>query len=313
MHAHDHHHGPSHGTAGLESRGRLGVVLGLSATYMLAEIAGAWLTGSLALLADAGHTLSDAAALSLTLGAIWLANRPATTHRTYGHSRAEILAALVHGGALVGLVFMIVYEAIERLGAAQEAPLGVGMMVVATGGLAVNAIGMKLLDDDRHGNLNVRGAWLHLLTDALGSMGVIVAGFAIWAFDWRWADPVASLAIAGLVLVSAWGLLRDAVDVLMETAPRHLDLDEIRDSLTAVQAAQDVHDLHVWTIGNGEVALSTHVVTPSGVDHARLLVELNDVLRERFAIVHATIQIEPGDAAEAACVGCEPSRVSAGT
>ena len=147
----------------------------------------------------------------------------------------------------------------------------------------------------------MRGAWLHLLTDALGSVGVIVAGAAIWAFGWRWADPVASIVISALVLASAWGLLRDAVDILMEAAPRHLDIEAIRKALDDLPETLEVHDLHVWTIGNGEIALSSHLIAPPTVQSARLLSEITSLLRQHFGIAHTTIQIESGDPADPTC------------
>jgi cobalt-zinc-cadmium efflux system protein len=288
---------------------------------MVVEAVGGWLTGSLALIADASHLFSDVAALSLSLVAIWIAQRPATSHRTFGHTRAEILAALVHGGALVAVAALIAVEAAERLSNPADAPQGLGMMGIAAGALAVNLTGVTLLNAGRRGNLNLRGAWLHLLTDALGSMGVIVAGAAIWAFGWHWADPVASIAISLLVFVSALALLRDAADILMETAPRHLDINEVRRSLADLPTVLDVHDLHVWTVGNGEVAFSSHVVADRDADTTDLLGQMRSLLEERFAITHSTIQIEPTSAggdepfSEAGAVcsgGCSAARVAAG-
>ena len=166
------------------------------------------------------------------------------------------------------------------------------MLGIAAGALAVNLTGVCLLNAGRRGNLNVRGAWLHLLTDALGSMGVMIAGAAIWAFDWRWADPVASIAISLLVFVSACGLLRDAVDILMETAPRHLDVDEIRRSLADLPPVVDVHDLHVWAMSTTEIALTAHLVRPYLENDDALLRQASDDLHHRFNISHTTIQIE---------------------
>jgi cobalt-zinc-cadmium efflux system protein len=323
MHHHDHSDHHAHAAPGTsrQSRRRLQLVLVMSATYMVVEAVGGWLTGSLALIADASHLLSDVGALSLSLVAIWIARRPATPHRTYGHTRAEILAALVHGGALVAVAVLIAVEAVERLSHPPDALEGLGMMGIAAGALAVNLTGVVLLNAGRRGNLNLRGAWLHLLTDALGSMGVIVAGAAVWAFGWYWADPVASLAISLLVFVSALALLRDAADVLMETAPRHLDVDEVRRSLADLPAVLDVHDLHVWTVGNGEVAFSSHVVADQDADTKGLLGRMCNLLEERFGITHATIQIEGMSAvgdeslteADAVCSGgCTAARVAAG-
>ncbi len=262
---------------------------------MVAEAIGGLLTGSLALLADAGHLFSDAGALSLSLFAIWVAGRPPTTNRTYGHSRAEILAALAHGVALCAVALVIALEAIERLGEVREIQ-GLGMVGVAAGALAINLSAAWILNEGRRDNLNVRGAWLHVLSDALGSVGVILAGLSIWAFGWLWADPVASIAISALVLVSAWHLLREAMNILMETAPGHLDVDEIRGALGELPAILGVHDLHVWTIGNGEVSLSAHLVARPETDQDKLLETSQSLLGDRFGIEHATLQVEKASA-----------------
>jgi cobalt-zinc-cadmium efflux system protein len=307
LHAHDHST-PSHASGPNSSRRndrlRLVVVLVLSASYMFAEVAGALWTGSLALLADAGHTLSDVASLLLGLLALWIAQRPATSRRTYGHTRVEILAALVQGAALVAVSGMIALEAIERFG--QEGPVnGVGMMVVAAGGLTFNAIGLYVLNSGRSESINIRGVWLHLLSDALGSVGVIAAGLAVWQLGWLWADAAVSLLISGLVLFAAWQLVRDASHILMEGAPAHIDVDEIRASLAGIPAVTGVHDLHVWTIGNGEISLSSHLVAPAERDRPSLLREVRSLLRRRFEIHHSTVQIEVDDPSlsDAQCAG----------
>ncbi len=307
MHAHDHSR-PSHASGPnspkRNDRLRLLVVLLLSASYMFAEVAGSLWTGSLALLADAGHTLSDVASLLLGLLALRIAQRPATSRRTYGHTRVEILAALVQGAALVAVSGMIAFEAIERLG--QQGPVnGVGMMVVAAGGLTFNAIGLYVLNSGRSDSINIRGVWLHLLSDALGSVGVIAAGLAVWLFGWLWADAAVSLLISGLVLFAAWQLVRDASHILMEGAPAHIDVDEIRASLAGIPAVTGVHDLHVWTIGNGEISLSSHLVAPPERDRPSLLREVRSLLRRRFEIHHSTVQIEVDDPSlsDAQCAG----------
>ncbi len=297
MHVHHGHgasHGRGHGTAvdRPATRRRMAWVLALAASYMVAEIVGGLWTGSLALLADAGHMASDVAALGLAWFALRVAERPADARRTYGHARVEILAALAQGAGLVLVAVFVAFEAIERL-ADPRAVAAPGMMAVAAGGLAVNLFALWILADGRRQNMNVRGAWLHVLSDALGSVGALTAGAAIWLRGWTWADPVASLAICGLILASAWHLLRDAVEVLMEAAPRHLDVEEIRAGLAESPDVLDVHDLHVWTIGSGEVALSSHVVSARGSEPAALLRELRDRLKTRFGIDHSTLQIEP--------------------
>ena len=289
---HDHGHRDHRHHHRRANRRRLTWALVLAATYLVAEVVGGLLTGSLALLADAGHMLSDVAALGFALFATWIASRPATAHRTYGHTRAEVLAALAQGAALVAVALVIVVEAIERLQAPTPV-LGLGMLAIATGGLVVNLLGLWILNAGRSDSLNVRGAWLHVLSDALGSVGAIAAGAAIWAFGWHWADPAASIAICGLILFSAWHLLRESVDVLMETAPRDLDVGEIRSALGETPGVLEVHDLHVWAIGSGEVSFSTHVVAKPDADAAALLARIQQMLAGRFGLDHATIQIEP--------------------
>jgi cobalt-zinc-cadmium efflux system protein len=277
---------------------RLRIVLFLAAGYMLAEIVGAWLTNSLALLADAGHMLSDVVAVALSLFANWVARRPATATRTYGYYRAEILAALVNGAALGAMAIYVFVEAYRRMGAPPDV-LGGPMFVVATGGLLVNLCALRVLHGGRLDNLNVRGAWLHVLGDTLGSVGAMVAGTLIWRFGWNWADPVASVLIGVLVLYSAWGLLRESVAVLLEGAPGHIDVDEVREAMNSLGGVIAVHDLHVWTISSGLVSLSCHVVARDERARRPLLAELKRLLEERFHIHHSTIQIEPEDFEEA--------------
>jgi cobalt-zinc-cadmium efflux system protein len=317
-HSHASHLGHSHATIpGGSHEARRGharklmVVLGLSGTYMFAEAAGGLITGSLALLADAGHLLSDVASLVLGLFAIRIAQRPATATRTYGHTRVEILAALAQGVALVAVALMISLEAVERFGSIREVN-GLGMVAVASGALLVNSIGMLVLSSGRHESINIRGVWLHVASDALGSLGVIAAGLAIWLFGWLWADPAVSLLISALVLFAAWQLMRDAVDILMESAPGHLDIEEIRSALSSLTEVASVHDLHVWTIGNGEIALSSHLVSPPGGDPAGLLHEARGLLGTRFSIHHSTVQIEVAEGADPDCEGaCDPPQVAA--
>jgi cobalt-zinc-cadmium efflux system protein len=289
-HSHGHHH---HGGSG-GNRRRLAFTLGLVAVYMVAEFAGGLLSGSLALLADAGHMLSDAAALGLSLFAIWISQRPPTARRTWGYYRIEILAALVNGVTLVVLSIFILREALERFQAPGpvDAPV---LMAIAAGGLLVNLVSLGILSGGKEESLNVRGAWLHVLTDALGSVQAIVAGALIWAFGWTWADPAASVLISLLVIYSAWDLLRDTVGVLMEGAPRHIDVDEVRNCLMALPCVVAVHDLHVWTITSGMESLSCHVVVEDGQSYCDALTEVRATLHGRFGIDHLTIQVEPAE------------------
>lgn len=299
MHAHTHpgsphgHSANAHGAPGrASSRRRLAATLALVAAYLVAEVgAGLW-TGSLALLADAGHMLADAASLALALFAIWLADRPAPAARTFGYQRAEILAALANGVALVVVAIFIALEAGARI-AAPPAVDALPALAVAAGGLLVNLAGLALLHDAREASLNLRGAWLHVASDALGSLAAMVACAAIWLADLRIADPLASLAIAGLVARSAWRLLRETVDVLLETAPSHVDVDALRRAIGAQRGVVSVHDLHVWTITSGLVSLSCHVHAASDCDGHELLGRLTHELRDHFGIAHVTIQLEP--------------------
>ena len=291
-HNHGHSHGHNHGGGyGAENRKRLAIVLVLVTLYMVAEVVGGYLTGSLALLADAGHMLSDAAALALSLFAIWIARKPATPRHTYGYYRTEILAALANGATLVAVSAYIFVEAYRRFGEPPEVQ-GALMMAIATGGLVVNLIGLWILNAGRSESLNVRGAWLHVATDALGSVGAMAAGGLVWAFGWNWADPAASVLIAVLVLYSSWGLLKETVSVLMEGAPGNVDVDEVRESVLALAGVQAVHDLHVWTITSGMVAMSGHVVVDEDRWTEETLREVRRLLHDRFGIDHSTVQLE---------------------
>jgi cobalt-zinc-cadmium efflux system protein len=235
---------------------------------------------------------SDVAALGLSLFAVWIAERPPTPKRTYGYYRAEILAALANAATLIAVSIYIFIEAFHRL---REPPpvQGAAMLVVAFGGLVVNMVGVWLLHSGREENLNVRGAWLHVLTDALGSLGAIVAAGAIWAFGWHSADPIASVLIGVLVIYSSWRLLTESVSVLMESAPRGIDVDEVQRTMQEVPGVGGVHDLHVWSITSGLDSLSAHVVAREGQAQDALLRDLRHVLHEKFGIDHVTIQIEP--------------------
>jgi cobalt-zinc-cadmium efflux system protein len=301
-----HAHGHGQGAA---NQRRLAVVLVLSALYMGAEVAGGLASNSLALLADAGHMLSDVAALALAMFAAWMARRPANSRQTFGFHRTEILAALVNGALLVAVAVALFVEAWRRLSAPPEveAPL---MMAVAAGGLAVNLASLWVLHGsvvERGGgadNLNIRGAWLHVLTDALGSVQALAAGALIWRFDWRLADPIASALIGVLVLISAWRLLQETLAVLMESAPGHIDVDQVRAAILGVEDVRAVHDLHVWTITSGRESLSAHVVTAEGRATRELLADIRRALHDGFGIHHVTVQVEPSEGADD-CEGCE--------
>jgi cobalt-zinc-cadmium efflux system protein len=287
----DHVHS-THGLRQAKNRIRLAATLVLTLGYMVAEVVGGWLANSLALLADAGHMFSDAAALALSLFALWIAQRPPTPQHSFGYYRAEILAALANGATLVAIAGVVLVEAVARLGEPTP-PRGELMMGIALGGLAVNLSGMALLHEGKAESLNIHGAWLHLLTDALGSVAALAAGGLVWAFGWHWADPAASIAIAILVVYSSWGLLRESIGVLMESAPRHLDVDRVRSALAAVPGVVEVHDLHVWAIAGPLVSLSAHVVLRADRSAADALADIRRAVHDQFGIDHITIQIEP--------------------
>lgn len=298
-HAHGHAHGHGHGA----SQRALLITLVLVVGYMACEVVGGLLANSLALLADAGHMLSDAAALGLSLFALWAARRPAGPQHTYGYVRTEILAALINGATLVAIALYIFVEAFQRWGhpAEVQGPL---MMAVAVGGLIVNLIGLKLLGGGEKENLNVRGAWLHVLTDMLGSLGAIAAGALVWAFGWNWADPAVSGLIALLVLYSAWSLLSETVGVLMEWAPRHVDVAALRGALCGLDGVVRVYDLHVWTIASGRVALSARVAITAEQADTDLLQAVHNLLHADFGIHHVTVQLEPNGFEESeSCAG----------
>jgi cobalt-zinc-cadmium efflux system protein len=304
---HDHGEASSGPGDARANERRLVIALALAGCYMVAEAIGGLLTGSLALLADAGHMLSDVFALSMSVLAIRIAQRPPTPSRTYGYYRTEILAALGHGVLLVCVSLAIFFEAWERLGSQREI-LGGPMLLIAAGGLAVNLAGLAILHAGRRESLNVRGAWLHVLSDAFGSVGALAAGAAILAFGWTWADTVASVLIGLLVIHSSWALLRETLDILMEAAPAHIDVPEIHRAIAELPGVLAIHDLHVWTITSGMVALSGHVVAVDGEPHGKLLQVVCNRLHERFGIDHTTIQVESTDFEEPGSVCSEATQ-----
>ncbi len=292
-HGHSHAHGSL--TTAAAHRRRMGVVLALTLVVLLAEVAGALLSGSLALLADAGHMATDALGIGLALGAVTLAQRPASSRRTFGWQRLEILAAVGNGLLLGAVAVYVLVEAVRRIGRPPE--IGATLMiVVAAGGLVINLAGMALLRAGQGESLTVRGAYLEVLGDALGSFAVLVAGVVIALTGWTPADIIASVAIGVLVLPRAWHLLREALDVLLEAAPRGVDLDDVRTHILGVDGVLDVHDLHAWTITSGLPVLSAHVVvTDAELDAGhggRVLDALCACLGDHFDVEHCTFQLE---------------------
>jgi cobalt-zinc-cadmium efflux system protein len=255
---------------------------------------GGWWTGSLALLADAGHMLADVAALALALLAMWFSARPATPSKTYGYYRLEILAALINGAALVLISLIIFYEAYQRW-ANPPAVSSVLMMFVAAGGLVINLVCAWLLHGDHEVDLNMRGAWLHIMGDALGSLGAIAAGLLMTLYKWYAADPLFSIVISLLIIFSSWRLIRESINVLLEGTPAHINLAAVEEAILRTSGVEDVHDLHVWTITSGREALSAHVIHGETISQPELLKELRTKLHDRFGVDHLTIQMETPD------------------
>jgi cobalt-zinc-cadmium efflux system protein len=283
---HDHHR-----SATAAHRGRLSAVFAITVAVLVVEVAGAALSGSLALLADAGHVLADGAGIGLALLAIRFAARPAGPQRTFGYYRLEILAAVVNAVLLFGVAGFVLVEAWRRLTEPPEVASGL-MLAVAAAGLAANAGSMWLLRDGQQHSLNLRGAYLEVLGDLLGSVAVLAAAAVIALTGFQAADPIASALIGVLILPRTWRLLREAVDVLLEAAPKGVDLAEVRQHLIGTPGVTDVHDLHAWTITSGLPVLSVHVVLERGADAGKVLDGLGDCLAGHFDIEHSTFQLE---------------------
>ncbi|MFN2315092.1 MAG: cation diffusion facilitator family transporter [Gemmatimonadales bacterium] len=275
-------------------------VLVLTSVFMLVEAVGGYLSGSLALIADAGHMLTDVGALALSLGSVWLARRPATMRRTFGFLRLEILAAFINGAMLLVLVLWIIIEAVRRL--RNPVPVEADLfLVIAIIGLVVNLVGLRVLHGDHTGSLNVRGAYLHIMGDALGSVAAISAALVIKFTGWLPADPIISIVLSLLILAGAWRLVRESVDILLEAVPAHVDLVAVTRDILAVPGVASVHDLHVWTVTSGMVAMSGHVVVPELERHPVTLGLIQSTLKAS-GIAHTTIQLEvTGDCEGESC------------
>jgi cobalt-zinc-cadmium efflux system protein len=290
-HTHDHHHHHSHAPSADADRGPLALALALTAGFMLVEVAAGVLAGSLALLSDAAHMLTDAGAIALALVAARLATRPAFGAFTFGLRRAEILSAQINGAVLLALAILIAVDAIGRLADPPEVDGGV-VLVVGAVGAAVNVATAAALARAERQSLNVEGARLHVLADLFGSVGAMAAGAIVLATGFDRADPIAALLVAGLMLRSGWSLLRESGRVLLEAAPRGYDVQAIGQALASQPGVAEVHDLHVWEVTSGFPALAAHVMVPSGADCHGKRRELQELLRVRFGIEHTTLQVE---------------------
>ncbi len=294
-HAHDHGHGhgPGHIHGPLENSGharRLRVALAITLLVLIAELVGGFAANSLTLLADAGHMLTDVAALGLTLFVTWFSRRPETPKRTYGYLRLEIFAAFLNGGALLVISALIVWEAVTRI--RQPEPVAGGLMlIIALVGLVANMLSARTLHPASESSLNLRGAYLHILGDLLGSVGTVAAALIIRITEWRLADPIASIIVSLLILRSAWALVRESIDVMLESTPSHISLGAVRAQLEAIPGIEAVHDLHVWTVTSGVIAMSTHAIVREPERHQHVLEHVLDAMR-LFGIQHVTVQIE---------------------
>lgn len=271
--------------------GRLTLALAITSVYFLAEVIGGFLTNSLALLSDAGHMLSDIAALGLSLFAFRMARRPATVKQTYGYHRLEILAALINGLTLWLIVGMIIQAAYSRLFDPPEVHTK-GMLAVAVIGLGVNVLAGVILYGAHHKSLNVRGAFLHIVSDALGSVGAIVAALTMLFTGWYLADPLISILIGFLILYTSWTLVKESAGILMQSVPAEIDLAHVQNAIKQVPGVVQVHDLHVWSVTSGVFTLTAHAVIDGGEDSQQVLNEIEIVLKNRFRIEHTTIQLE---------------------
>jgi cobalt-zinc-cadmium efflux system protein len=284
--------GHSHATVRAGHERKLWMALGLTGSFMIAEVIGAFVTGSLALLSDAAHMMTDALALAISLVAIQVAKRAADRKRTFGYARFEILAAAFNALLLFGVAFYILYEAYLRLQAPAEIQ-STGMLVIAVLGLIVNLISMRLLSAASGESLNVKGAYLEVWSDMLGSIGVIIAAVLIMFTGWGWVDSVVAAAIGFWVVPRTWTLLKASMNVLLQGVPDGMDIDAVEQAIHAVPGVRKVHDLHIWALTSGKNVLSTHlVVDPAQGSEQQVLAQVTELLHEQFDISHVTIQIE---------------------
>jgi len=289
---HDHAHGGAHDHAAHSSVRRLRVALILTATFLVVEVIGGFMSNSLALLADAGHMLTDVAALALSLFVAWFARHPSTPQKSYGYLRWEILAAFLNGAGLLLISAWIIFESILRIRTPE--PVGGLMLWVALAGLITNLIAARILHGGAQENMNVRGAYLHVLGDLLGSVGVVAAAIIIRYTGWLIADPIASFVTTALIIRGAWTLVKESVDILLESVPKHIDLSAVRTQLEAIPGIESVHDLHIWSVNPRMVAMSAHAIVRDASAQQHVLEHVHDAMT-LFGIGHVTVQIEQSE------------------
>ena len=292
MHDHGGHDHAGHDHAAHGSVRRLRIALVLTATFLVVEVVGGVVSNSLALLADAGHMLTDVAALALSLFVAWFSRQPSSPQKSYGYLRWEILAAFLNGAGLLLISTWIIVESVMRMRAPE--PVGGLMLWVAIAGLITNLISARILHAGAHDNMNVRGAYLHVLSDLLGSVGVVIAAVVIRYTGWLAADPIASFVTTVLIIRGAWTLVKESVDILLEGAPKHIDLSAVRTQLEAIPGIESVHDLHVWSVNPRMVAMSAHAIVRDASTQQHVLEHVHDAMR-LFGIGHVTVQIEQSE------------------
>lgn len=303
-HGHSHPHQHFHHHSGKKAPSAIWKAIAVTLLFMGVEAVGGWLANSLALLSDAAHMFADVGAMLLSLFAIWVARRPSTHTMSFGYHRAEIIGALFSGLSIWFISGLLVYEAVLRMSSPPDVkgPLVFGVAAI---GLIANLAAMRALESARAENINVRAAYLHVISDVLGSIGAMVAGLILWFTGWKPIDPIITIVFSALMLLSSWGLVRDSIAVLMESTPRHIDSRKIRKRLTELTGVQEAHDLHIWSVSSGRLALSVHLVSER--NESTLLKEANHLLEEEFEILHTTIQVEhPKHFSSERCYDCLP-------
>lgn len=288
MAGHGHHHGRTDNSAALRA------ALALTGTFLIVEVVGGILTGSLALISDAAHMATDTAGLAIALAAVTIGKRPADSRRSFGYQRFEILAAAFNALMLFGVAAYILYEGYKRIVEPTEIR-SLAMLAIASVGLAVNLIAMRILSAGKDSSLNIKGAYLEVWSDMLGSLGVIAAAGIIWLTGWTWVDPIVAIGIGLWVLPRSWKLLKETTNVLLEGVPEGIDLDKVSAAISAVAGVRELHDLHVWALTSDAPSLSAHLVLQSGFDGDRVRADAQTMLEERFHISHVTLQTERED------------------
>jgi cobalt-zinc-cadmium efflux system protein len=299
----DHSHHRQHIHAHTNSSYAISKAILITAFFMGVELVGGWFSNSLALISDAAHMLIDIGAMLLSLFALWIARRPSTLTMSFGYHRAEVIGALLSGVLIWIISGSLIYEAVVRMQSPPEVK-GPWVFIIAVIGLIANIASMKILHAEKHENLNIRAAYLHLFADLLGSIGAIIAGGILWVTDWRPIDPIITIFFAALMLFSSLSLVKEAIGVLMESTPQHVSPTKVYEDLLKLKGVREAHDLHIWTVSSGKLALSVHLISEEA---EFVLIHANQLLQEKYGIVHTTIQVEHPDRFQSErCYDCMP-------